>query len=489
MAAPKLKIALYNPDPSQKRDIDKLNQMKKYIVALLKREMFDPMLTSYAFNLTPYGSLREVLVKFYNVNSRFYLGNDLQPEREPELSLDQVANYILRYDAEAYQGLVKFYGDVPQRWTHLNLFHYMLTHINSKQRIEDFSAVYGKKALLLANNRCQHIEFVTGTGRDIIDTVGVNIRSDLMFTVMIDTSLAEGEQLVALCRGSVRKFSAPSETSVRLGGALQYINLSTMELQRVMVVPSNGPGGFIISNDGKGYCRKLCGAVATECASTKIQLVSIHSISISSHLCYIRSFLTPQKYTHALFVLHDAVALRYSLTDHSRIDTWLLGNNSNLPTNLNTPPSEELKNLTIGTNLYSKFFADTGILERYCQTHEFLDGYEQAISCLDVLCEDNSDVDKAIDHFITYEKQATMGMRAWRPNRSVFRIHSHIEYRKHLQSELDRFYATLASTQGPQIPQTFSPIMSMEDLEHLDDMGDIIMDMGDSEYPLQRTKE
>lgn len=476
MATSKPIVLVYNPlkelyaraDASRNAELARVLYAKRRLVDLLRREMFEPLRTSYKFNLTPQGSEKyPVYVKFYTYNSQFYFANDDQPDQEMHLTQTQVDAYIKQFSKEISQELRARLGNVPALWQNIYLFGFMRSNIHSIIRVEPPIAFLNKdtKTADIACVRCIQMDFVVGTGSQYIDTTSGTIPGNVLLSLIYDEAATLNEQIVALGRGNIYQFVSDNEAT-RVG----RITLKRMDLMRIMVLVPE-----------KKYCKMMCSRVADVCLESGVEMVDVHSINTASHMCYIRSFLQPDRFTHALLVISDApvaIPKAYALVDPGTVDDWLLGNNIKKP---NT-----ISNINIGDNLYSKFFRTSSSLDTYCQSLEFLSSMEHSISIMEVLCPENDAVTRAVQHFVMHD-DPIYDPTSWRSKRRVLYIRSANDYKKHIKAErykLEKKRDAADEGRMPPPETSYSPLLEPASV---DDIYADVVDMGDESHPLELT--
>jgi len=402
---------IYSPDhenrerfgPGKKGDLDEVMRTKRLIITTLKREMFDPLLTSYAFDLTPPSvegePVRKVIVKFYAANSGMYLWN-ANPMKEIALVPDLTAKYIKRHSPDLHKRLVKSLGKSPDLWDDSQIFDEMRANLTFAEKIEDYSAFRNKSPHRIYVDRCAEMEFVTDTSREFIDVVSNTLRGGMLMGMVY--SAAPGNQIRGLCRGFFREFKAPSEIPALLENP-PAIRLKQFVLDRVKILV-----------EGRHYCKRLIVQVADECVRAGVEMVDISSIQTTAHMCYIRAFLRVGAFSHCLLVRMDEFIKVYSLVDLSTVDAWLIGHNRLVP-------RDNPGRVSFGANLHLTFFKGDAPFEKYTQTQPFLSPMDHQIDSMEVLCPETPAVSQAIDHFVGYVNPYNSHAK-----KTVFRIkHAH----------------------------------------------------------------
>jgi hypothetical protein len=430
---------IYSPDHENRERFGasegKLNEVlarKKLIIATLKREMFDPLLTSYAFDLTPPPTpmggepARKVIVKFYAANSGLYLWN-ANPMKEIALVPDLTAKYIKRYSSKLHGRLVKTLGSSTDLWNDARIFDEMRANLTFAEKVEEYSAFRNKTPHMIYSDRCADMEFVTDTSREFIDVVSGTLRGGMLMGLVYSPSAVPGAQIRGLCRGFFREFKAPSE--VPPSEVPPTVILKQFVLDRVKILI-----------EGQHYCKKLIVQVADECARAGVQMVDISSIQTTAHMCYIRAFLREGAFSHCLLVRMDEFIKVYSLVDVGTVDAWLVGHNR-------LEPRDNPNRVSFGANLHLTFFRGDASFEKYAKTQPFLSPMDHTIDIMEVLCPETPGIGLAIDHYLGYVNPYNSHAK-----KAVFRIKHPYEYSAYVdqqKKEREDAYYSPARAESP----------------------------------------
>jgi hypothetical protein len=460
------KVVVYNPDLEEEARFSDAPRIplpqiladKKFAIAIVKKEMFDPLLSSYSFDLTspaPKGVTndppsRKLIVKFYIANSRFYMFNS-NPANELELNSRMAANYLKRHSSKLYGRLSKTWGDLPEHWDNKVIFNEMRANLPFTVKVEEYSVFAHKKPYEIHDERCADMEFVTDTGPGYINVVNGTLRKGLVLGVIYDEAGEEGRQILGLCRGEVG--TSKMIDAFALDTELVDIKKASLDRVRILV-------------DGHGYCKKLCTVFAQSCLQSHVEMVDIHSIQVAAHVCYLKSFLGPASFSHCVLLLTDAFIKVYSLVDHTTIDTWLVGNNKMVDSR------DRPDRVRVGANLQLELFNGGAALAKYARTLSFHEKLGHVVDIMEVLCATSMHVDRAVDAFLTYQSAPnTWGISSHQAKRRVFHIKSREEYKQHIDEgllkEKAEYYEQRAESpllelpaKDPRPPTTTSPSYS-----------------------------
>ena len=396
------------PAEERQGNLAKIMDAKKMIIAHLKKEMFDPLLTSYSFNLTPpYNSgsgqprPRLVIVKIYAANSLFYLGNP-NPMKELSLTTTQVAAFLERGKPDLYKRLKRALGDVTEFWGTLTMFSEMRGNIAYTTHVEEYSTVSKKKPYHILVDRCADIQFVTDTGRYYVDVFNQKLKDKMLMAVVEDPAASEGKKIAGLCRGDMVTVAAEN-----IKDENDILLFKVFKLDRLLVLAQ-----------GMGICKELCRRLADECIDVGIEMIEIHSIQTPAHVCYLKGFISPEGFSHASILLTDAFVKVYSILDKGTVDAWIIGNNRQIP-------REDTQHARLGANAAIELFDGDEALEKYSRTLLFQERFGHQVDLMEVLCESTPGVSETVDNFL--------GRGA---NRRVFIIHSAAEYNTHVDNQM-----------------------------------------------------
>jgi hypothetical protein len=377
-------------------------QSKKFMIEILRVELTDPKLLSYEFDLSQRdGSfvVKDWRIKFYATSLEFLRCERVgEVDDEVPVVVPEIINHLKTKQQDLFEKATKGHmlatssTDTSVMLDLLALGLVPIKRIVSPERVRT-SLTYNSSS----RSPRQEYEMLYSSVAESAHTVGFvmgvtfassaesafDVKSSFIFLV------SKKKQLIALA-----KFAYP------------YAPLKAIvEIDRL---GSLYPGG----------CKKLCGLLSQKFLEERTKTVVIESINNAAHMCYLKSFLAPTGYKYAM-LMRSAAHSFGALVDPSTLDIWLTRYGG----------TGDTSKIELYSTVHMIYMHDGSVLANINTTGMYERWFSLRTSTLEVYCEVNDDVEKAIDNFVNYGTDTHK--MDWKPR--VFIIHRASEYRaRHL---------------------------------------------------------